>query len=275
MVYIGNGIIDESDVEIEIKSGSRIILRHGWTEMGQGVDTVALQIFCEATGIDDAGIIEVRTSTACGAKGGVTTASRATVLLGNAILDAVRLLKQDLSRKKLGELAGKVYQGRFVCDWTNDRDTPGKALTHLSYGYATHVVVLDDEGRVDKVIAAHEAGTIINPTLFEGQIEGAVVMGLGYALSENLPMKDGRLKTSRFGKLGIPRVKDAPRIVVKGIEVKDPVGPFGAKGVGEIGLVPTAPAVANALYRFDNRPRYELPLRTAGRTSSKTRKGKS
>ena len=272
---IGNGIIDESDVMIEIKPESRIILWHGWTEMGQGVDTVALQILCEATGIDDADIIEVRTSTACGAKGGVTTASRATVLLGNAILDAARMLKRDLSRNTLGELAGKVYQGRFVCDWTNDHDTPGKALTHLSYGYATPVVVLADEGRVDRVIAAHDAGKIINPTLFEGQIEGAVMMGLGYALSENLPMEDGRLKTSRFGKLGIPRIKDTPRILVKGVEVKDPVGPFGAKGVGEIGLVPTAPAVANALYRFDKTPRYELPLRAAGNSSSKKRKGTS
>jgi xanthine dehydrogenase molybdenum-binding subunit len=120
---------------------------------------------------------------------------------------------------------------------------------------------LDENGLVDTVVAAHDGGRIINPTLFEGQIEGAVVMGLGYALSEDLPMENGYLKTSRFAKLGIPKIKNLPRIAVKGIEVKDPLGPYGAKGVGEIGNIPTAAAVANALYQYDGVRRYELPLK--------------
>jgi len=114
---------------------------------------------------------------------------------------------------------------------------------------------------VDTVVAAHDGGRIINPTLFEGQIEGAVVMGLGYALAEELPMKNGRLKTSRYAKLGIPRIKDMPNIVVKGVEVRDPIGPYGAKGVGEIGNIATAGAVANALYQYDKIRRYELPMK--------------
>jgi len=86
-------------------------------------------------------------------------------------------------------------------------------------------------------------------------------MGLGYALSEELPMENGQLKTSRYGKLGIPRIKNIPQIVVKMVEVKDPLGPYGAKGVGEIGNIPTAAAVANALYRYDKVLRCELPLK--------------
>jgi xanthine dehydrogenase molybdenum-binding subunit len=121
---------------------------------------------------------------------------------------------------------------------------------------------VNDDGQVDTVVAAHDGGRIINPTLFEGQIEGAVVMGLGYALSEDLPMENGYLKTSRFAKLGIPKIKNLPCIVVKGIEVKDPLGPYGAKGVGEIGNIPTAGAVANALFQYDGIRRYKLPMKT-------------
>ncbi len=123
------------------------------------------------------------------------------------------------------------------------------------------VVALDDEGNISKIIAAHDAGKIMNPMLFEGQIEGGVHMGLGYALTEDLPMKDGYLENDRMRKLGILRAHETPEIIVKGVEVKDPVGPYGAKGIGEIGLVPTAAAVANALFNFDGVKRLKLPLR--------------
>ncbi len=96
------------------------------------------------------------------------------------------------------------------------------------------------------MIAAHDAGKIMNPILFEGQIEGGVHMGLGYALSEDLPMKDGFLLHDKMRKLGVLRAHEMPEIIVKGIEVKDLWDPYGAKGIGEIGLVPTAAAVANA-----------------------------
>jgi xanthine dehydrogenase molybdenum-binding subunit len=101
----------------------------------------------------------------------------------------------------------------------------------------------------------------MNPTLFEGQIHGAVVMGLGYGLTEELPMEKGRLKSSKFSRLGLLKAPAVPDILVIGVEVKDPLGPYGAKGIGEIGTVPTAPAVANALYQFDKIRRYELPLK--------------
>ena len=258
---IGNGVVEECDVKIEIKSEDHIVLQHGWTEMGQGVDTVAQQILCEEIDIADPGIIEVKVSTESKARAGMTTASRATFQMGHAIIDAAKSLKKDLKTKRLAELSGKVYTGHWSCDWTTRLGDPGDVLTHYSYGYATHLVILDDAGKVDCVVAAHDGGRIINPTLFESQIEGAVVMGLGYALSEELPMENGQLKSRRYSKMGILRIKHVPNIVVKMVEVKDPLGPYGAKGVGEIGNIPTAAAVANALYQYDQIVRYELPMK--------------
>jgi aldehyde oxidoreductase len=246
-------------VKIEIISGSKLVIHHGWTEMGQGVHTVARQVVCQETGLDPK-IMEVRVDTASGARSGMTTASRATSLVGNALIDACAALKGDLREKPLAELAGKIYEGSWRCDWTTTPRDDGKTVTHYSYGYAAQLVRLDENGRVAQVIAAHDAGKIVNPTLFEGQIEGAVVMGLGYALSEDLPLRDGLPVSSRFSDLGLLKAHDVPPIEVIGVEVADEHGPYGAKGVGEIGLVPTAAALANALYRFDGVRRFRLPM---------------
>jgi CO/xanthine dehydrogenase Mo-binding subunit len=233
---------------------------HGWTEMGQGVDTVLIQIFCKETKIDP-GSVSISVETNANLPTGMTTSSRATVLAGNAMIDASRKLKKDLVHFTLAELAGKTYVGSFRCDWTTK---PGqnieKPVTHFSYGYASQVVILDDRGRIVRVVAAHDAGSIINPELFEGQIQGSVHMGLGYALSEDLPMKGGFLISDKIKDLGIFRAGQMPEVIVKGIGVKDSVGPYGAKGVGEIGMVPTAAAVANALYQFEKKRKYHLPL---------------
>ena len=256
---IGNGAPDFSEVKIEIRAENHVILHHGWTEMGQGVNTVAAQMLCQATGLDP-NSVEVKVSTQYEAKSGMTTASRATSLVGNAILDAVKGLKEDLKKKSLKDLVGKVYSGKWECDWTTAPGAPGEVKTHYSYSYATQLVVLNNRGEIDTVYAAHDAGRIINPTLFEGQIEGAVHMGLGYALSEDFPMENGFPKATRLNRLGILKAAQMPRIVVIGVEVADPIGPYGAKGVGEIGLVPTAPAVANAFYQFDGVRRRKLPM---------------
>jgi xanthine dehydrogenase molybdenum-binding subunit len=135
-----------------------------------------------------------------------------------------------------------------------------KVYTHYSYSYATQLVTLDDDGQIEKITAAHDAGKIFNPTLFEGQLEGSLHMGLGYAISEQLEMENGRPKSTRLRNIGILRAKEMPEMEVIGVEVPDPYGPYGAKGVGEIGLVPTAGAVANALYQFDGIRRTKLPM---------------
>jgi len=257
---VGNGMVDESKVIIEIVSENRIILQHGWTEMGQGVHNMALQTLCEETSVSP-DIIEVIVDTEAQIKTGMTTSSRATALVGLAVINAAKAFKEDLKTKSLKELAGKSYKGQYVCDWTTK---PGsdvdEQITHYSYGYAAQVCILDDEGKIEKMIAAHDGGKIMNPMLFEGQVEGGVHMGLGYALTEDLPMKDGYLVSDKMRDLKILRAHETPEIDVRMIEVKDPVGPYGAKGIGEIGLVPTAGAVANALTKFDGIRRYKLPL---------------
>jgi len=135
--------------------------------------------------------------------------------------------------------------------------------THTAYGYATQVVILDGEGRVDRVVAAHDVGRVVNPALCEGQVEGAIHMGLGYALTEELPCPGGIPATHKLRELGVLRARDMPRVEVLLIEEPEPEGPLGAKGVGEIGLVPTAAAVASALEAFDGVRRYRLPMRDA------------
>lgn len=257
---IGNGMPDFAKVAITIAAADEVIIDHSWTEMGQGVHTMALQTLCEETGIDPA-IITVRTDTKADQDGGMTTASRGTSLVGNGTIDAAKGLKADLQTKTLADLVGNVYQGEWRVEWTTK---PGamveKVYTHYSYSYATQLVTLDDNGKIEKITAAHDAGRIFNPTLFEGQLEGSLHMGLGYAISEEMVWENGRPAHTNLRKLGILRAKETPEMEIIGVEVADPYGPYGAKGVGEIGLVPTAGAVANAFFQFDGVRRRKLPM---------------
>jgi selenium-dependent xanthine dehydrogenase len=257
---IGNGMEEISDTRLKIVAPDRIELHHGWTEMGQGIHTMARQVLCEVLGLDQTVQIDVKCTTGAEAMGGVTTASRGTALLGNSVIAAAQKLKADLKGRSLADLVEKEYFARFMVDWTTSHDVEGEIISHFSYGYATHMAVLDESGKIETIHAAHDGGRIINPALYEGQIEGGVIMGMGYALSEKLPLKDGRLTSERMSKLGLPKAKDVPEIKVIGVECFDPMGPFGAKGVGEIGTIPTAPAIANAYRIYDGQRRYSLPL---------------
>lgn len=258
---VGNGMIDDSEVKIHIVSENKVIIHHGWTEMGQGVHTMAIQTLHQETGISP-DIIEVKVETDANLPTGMTTSSRATALVANAIIDASKRVKEDLKNGSLAQLAGRVYKGKFICNWTckpgSGTDEP---VIHFAYGYATQVAILNDQGQIVKIIAAHDAGRIMNKMLFEGQIQGALHMGMGYALTEDLPLKDGRPVSLKFKDLGILRANEMPDMEIIGIEEKDPVGPYGAKGIGEIGLVPTAAAIANAFYAFDGIKRTKLPLK--------------
>jgi CO/xanthine dehydrogenase Mo-binding subunit len=258
---IGNGMADEGKVTIEIISPSKVTIHHGWTEMGQGVNTMAVQFLSHETGISP-DIVEVKVDTSSNSYAGMTTASRATSIIGNSIANACIQLKEDLKSKSLEELAGNVYKGEWICNWTTKPNADVKEIiTHYSYSYATQVVVLNDDGKIDTVYAAHDAGKIINPGLFEGQIEGSIHMGLGYALTEDLELENCVPKSTRLRKCGILRAKEMPKMEIIGIEVPDPHGPYGVKGVGEIGLVPTAAAVANAFYQYDGTRYYKLPIK--------------
>ena len=258
---IGNGLPEVSETRLRVEGPRRIVLFHGWTEMGQGVHTVARQILTQVLDLDREVEIAVECSTDGGALGGMTTASRATVLLGRSIMEAAEKLRTDLEKSSLAQLTGREYEGRFMVDWTTGPDVPGEIVSHFAYGYAVHLVCLDRAGRLEAVHAAHDVGRIINPALFQGQVQGGVVMGLGYGMSEKLELREGRPVSDRLSKLGLLKAPDVPRINVIGVEAADPTGPFGAKGVGEIGNIPTAPALANAYFAFDGERRYSLPLK--------------
>jgi xanthine dehydrogenase molybdenum-binding subunit len=261
-VGIGNGMPEAGQAVVEVTAGGRVVIHTGFTEMGQGFYTSMVQCLCDVTGLDPRLVrteVDTRFPTPCG----MTTASRATVLGGRAVQDAARRLKGDLGPGvSLSDLAGRRYWGEYRAGDTMPlgSDDP-RPRTHLTYGFATQVCLLDDRGRVERIVAAHDVGRVINRRMVEGQIEGAVHMGLGYALTEDLPLVDGVPESFKLRSLGLIRARDMPEVTVILVESRDPEGPFGAKGVGEIGLVPTAGAVANALYRFDGIRRLTLPMR--------------
>ncbi|HSC92854.1 MAG TPA: molybdopterin cofactor-binding domain-containing protein, partial [Gaiellaceae bacterium] len=256
---IGNGVVEEGHAVLRPEADGTVTLLHSWTEMGQGVHTVLRQIACEELGLDP-GRITVAVDTERELDTGQTTASRSTVLGGNAVIDAARRLKDALDGAPLESRAGHEFRGDVVVDWTtpNDADEP---VTHLAYAWATQVVVLDDEGRLEKVIAAHDVGHAINPTLVEGQIEGGVHMGLGHALSEELVLEGGVPQTETLKSLHVIPPTGMPEVECILVEEPQPEGPYGAKGVGEAALVPTAAAVASALYAYDGVRRTRLPMK--------------
>ncbi|MEW6730791.1 MAG: selenium-dependent xanthine dehydrogenase [Acidobacteriota bacterium] len=262
-VGIGNGMPEYGRALIVVEKDGSVTINQGFTEMGQGLYTVLIQCLCEETGIDPRrvrAVVDTSKPLYCG----MTTASRATSLGGNAVRAAAKKLKEDLASHTLEELAGREYFGEHVIDFTTALNAPvDKPITHFSYGFATQVVILDDEGRLKKVVAAHDVGRVMNPLLLEGQIEGSVHMGLGYALSEELLVVDSKLPKTTMRSLGLLRAKDMPEVEIIFIEEHDPQGPYGAKGVGEIGLVPTAGAVAGALYKYDGIRRFSLPMKDA------------
>ena len=261
-VGIGNGMAEYGQAVVTVHPDETITINTGFTEMGQGFCTVMIQFFSEVTGIDPRKVrvnIDTTEPTPCG----MTTASRATVLGGRAVIKAGQEMKKDLDAgKTISQLAGKKYFGEVVIDYTTAlEDKTKKPITHMSFGFATQVCILDEQGKLKKFVAAHDVGKVINKKLIEGQLEGSIHMGLGYALTEELKLKDGVPESFKFRSLGILRAKDMPETEIILIEEHESEGPFGAKGVGEIGLVPTAGAVAGALYKFDGIRRYKLPMR--------------
>jgi xanthine dehydrogenase molybdenum-binding subunit len=260
---IGNGMEDIGRVAIEVLEEGKIEVLTGYTEMGQGLHTILRQVVCQETGLAPE-TMSVRTISGPDIECGMTTASRATALCTAAGQIAARQLAGALEDAPLEDLVGRRFLGEFICDFTT---SPGQNLeepvTHMAFGYATQVVILAEDGTIEKVVAAHDVGRAINPLLCAGQIEGGIHMGLGYALSEDFPCTDGRPDSLLLRDLGILRAGHTPAIDVILVEVPDAVGGYGSKGVGEIGLVPTAGAVAAALFAHDGIRRTSLPMTDA------------
>jgi selenium-dependent xanthine dehydrogenase len=258
---VGNGLTEYGRAILRPGADGSLTIYHSWTEMGQGVNTVLMQMACEELGITSEKItVLVDTERDLGT--GQTTASRATVLGGQAVIDAARKLRAELNGGRLEDLAGREFYGEMKVDWTTKAGAKVEhPVTHMAYGWATQVVILDDDGHLAKVIAAHDVGKVINPTLLEGQVEGAVHMGLGHSLSEEFVVAGGVPVTTTLKSLNIIPPTGMPPVECIFVEEHQPEGPYGAKGIGEIGLVPTAGAVAGALYAFEGVRRTRLPMK--------------
>ena len=256
---LGNGFKEISKAIVRFKSNGRIEVRHGWTEMGQGINTVAAQVAVEELGVD-AKLIDVIVDTTRELGFGQTTGSRGTLMGAGAVKSACQAA---IAANRAQDVD---HVGEYRVDWTNKLGEPGvtNPIIHSTFSYAAQMVIIDRETqKIEKVVAVHDVGRVVNPTLCEGQVEGSVHMGLGYALTENFPSdpETGFPINMTLRSLGILRAKDVPPIEVKLLESPQPNAPYGIKGVGEIGLVPTAGAVASALHQLDGQWRSKLPMR--------------
>ena len=216
-----------------------------------------LQVAVEELGVDPERIVViVDTTRELGI--GQTTGSRGALMGAGAIKAACEAALAG------GCLPDLDYLGEYRVDWTNKLGEVENPTIHSTFGYAAQLVIMDRAtGAIERIVAAHDVGRAINPTLCEGQVEGAVHMGLGYALTEDFPHDPatGFPTVMTLRGLGILRPKDVPPMEVILVESPQPNSPYGVKGVGEIGLVPTAGAVAAALHDRDGTWRNRLPMR--------------
>lgn len=258
---VGVGLPDKGRCRLAVRNGV-VELYSAASDIGQGCATVFLQMLAEATGLPLEKLRNMGANSEVAPDSGTTSGSRQTLITGEAVRMAAAELRADLDGAggDLSALEGLEYSAEFF-DPTEklgaDKPNP---KSHVAYGFATHVVILDGEGRVKEVYAAHDSGKVVNPTSIQGQIEGGVLMGLGYALTEDFPLKDC-VPQAKFGTLGLMRADQIPDIHAIYVE-KEELLPFayGAKGIGEIATIPTAPAVQGAYYARDHILRTSLPM---------------
>ncbi len=255
---VGVGIPDTGRVRLVVEGGKLHILA-GASCIGQGLGTVLVQMVCDRTGLRPGDIIYERSNTWSAPDSGTTSGSRQTLFAGEACRRACEGLSRALEGASLEQLEGREFYGEYLGKTDPlGADVPNP-VSHVAYGYATQLCELDDDGKLLRIVAAHDVGRAVNPLSVEGQIEGGVVMSLGYALTEQYPLVDCR-PTAKFGTLGLFRATEVPEIKPIIIEKEGLDVACGAIGIGEITSIPTAPAVADAYYRYDGMFRTSLPL---------------
>ena len=258
---VGVGLPDKGRAKIKVHDG-KVELYSAASDIGQGCATVFVQMVAETTGLGKDKIRNMGANSEVAPDSGTTSGSRQTLITG----EAVRMASADLAEalKEAGGDLEKLEGWETFAEFFDPTDKLGADVpnpkSHVAYGFATHVVVLDDDGRVKEVYAAHDSGKVVNPISIQGQIEGGVLMGLGYALTEDFPLKDS-VPQARYGTLGLMRSTQIPDIHAIYVE-KEELLPFayGAKGIGEIATIPTAPAAQGAYYAMDHVLRTKLPM---------------
>ena len=255
---VGVGLPDWGRCRLLVKGG-KIQIHAGASCIGQGLGTVLTQVVSETTGLPVDCIKYCQPNTADSPDSGTTSGSRQTLITGEAAKRASEDLRNELAGQKMEALEGKEYYGEYLAKTDKMGSDVPNPVSHVAYGYATQVCVLNEDGTVKKMVAAHDVGKAVNPVSVEGQIEGGVVMGMGYALTERYEIKDG-YPVSRFGTLGLFKADKVPELVSLIVEKPGVDVGYGAIGIGEITSIPTAPAVAGAYYKWNGEFQTVLPL---------------
>lgn len=286
-VGAGKGKIDDAGAIFTILPDGRLEFRVSGIDMGQGFRTAMCQIASEALGLPKTEFIEINGNTKLTHHHANAVGERQTLINGMAVREAARRFNaqirdkleiddlyplERMTREQRKALAGESISYHYAAPKTYPLDDyeakatlpPDEYRNYPGYAYVTHTAFIEFdrdtcEVKVLKIVAAHDAGRVINPHVVEGQLEGSCAMGIGYALSEHLVIKDGVLDVKHFGQLGLPKASDTPEYTLLIYENPNPDGPYGAKGVSEVAKVPIAPAIINAIYNACGVRINELP----------------
>ncbi len=280
----GNGFPDESRATAKIESNGTINIYVEVSDVGSGGKSVMWQIATKTLNIDEKLVNIINTNTSTMKDSGTAAASRQTYNTGNAVLNACNKLRdninnvinktekitssdqiknilQDMSKNNISTFEDGYFKA--TTSKIHEKDGQGNPYWPYTFGAQRATVIVDTEtGKVDilEIVAVNDAGKIINPTLAEGQVEGGCLMGMGYALMEEINLNKGKIKNTNFSNYIIPTSMDMPNIKSYFVEENESTGPFGAKGLGEPAMLPTAPAILNAIYDAIGVRFYELPV---------------
>ena len=259
---VGVGIPDTGRVKLIIEEDHKLHIYAGASCIGQGLGTVLVQMVVSSTDLKRGDIVYERSNTWIAPDSGTTSGSRQTLITGEACMRACRkLMEAKTDGKTLADLEGQEFYGEYLAKTDPlGADVPNP-ISHVAYGYATQMCILDAKtGKIEKMVAAHDVGKAVNPLSCEGQIEGGVVMSMGFALREKYPIDESCKPIEKFGALGLFRAHEIPEIEAIVIDKPGLDVAYGAIGIGEITSIPTAPAITDAYYRLDGERRYSLPI---------------
>jgi len=259
---VGVGIPDTGRVKLIIEADHKLHIYAGASCIGQGLGTVLVQMVVSSTDLKREDIVYERSNTWIAPDSGTTSGSRQTLITGEACMRACRkFMEAKGGAKTLADMVGQEFYGEYLAKTDPlGADVPNP-VSHVAYGYATQMCILDSKtGKIEKITAAHDVGKAVNPLSCEGQIEGGVVMSMGFALREKYPIDENCKPVEKFGALGLFRAHEIPEIEAIVIDKPGLDVAYGAIGIGEITSIPTAPAITDAYYRLDGERRYSLPI---------------
>ena len=258
---VGVGIPDWGRCKLIVESDEKLHIYSGASCIGQGIGTVLVQMIVTNTNLSRDDIVYERSNTWIAPDSGDTSGSRQTMVTGEACRRACMELNHAMKKKELRELVGQEFYGEYLAKTDPLGAEVPNPVSHVAYGYATQMCIVDkNTGKVKKIVAAHDVGKAVNPKSCEGQIEGGVVMSMGYTLRERYPIDENCKPLEQYGKLGLFRAHEVPEIQAIVLDKPGLSVACGAIGIGEITSIPTAPAIADAYFRYDGERRFKLPL---------------